>query len=192
MIFDGFEPLPSAPHCYDEHDLALPPNSALEAAPALAPTLSSEPTAPIEDGRLDATWGAVIPMAADPNTSPVLCETRDSTEPDSSPNSEPSAPLPIESDWAPIMEFTAADVFQHSPFSDILKSLKSLSLSGEPWPDYGQQGWGTDDEEIQNPPTTHFVATVDDLTDMLDFDSEDIDGMDTDEGDDEEPAPTRL
>ena len=26
---------------------------------------------------------------------------------------------------------------------------------------------------------------------MLDFDSEDIDGMDADEGDDEEPAPTR-
>ena len=89
------------------------------------------------------------------------------------------------------MEFTAADIFQHSPFGDILKSLKSLSLSGEPWPDYGQQGWGTGDEEIQIPPTTHFVATVDNLTDMLDFDSEDIDGMDTDEGDDEEPAPTR-
>ena len=32
-------------------------------------------------------------------------------------------------------------------------------------------------------------ATVDDLTDMLDFDSEDINGMDADEGDDEEPAP---
>ena len=70
-------------------------------------------------------------------------------------------------------------------------SLKSLSLSGEPWPDYGQQGWGTDNEEIQSPPTTHFVATIDDLTDMLDFNSEDIDGMDADEGDDEEPAPTR-
>ena len=83
------------------------------------------------------------------------------------------------------------DVFQHSSFGDILKSLKSLSLSREPWPNYGQQGWGTDDEEIQNPPTTHFVATVDNLTDMLDFDSEDIDGMDADEGDDEEPAPTR-
>ena len=26
MIFDGFEPLPSALHCHDEHDLALPPN----------------------------------------------------------------------------------------------------------------------------------------------------------------------
>ena len=33
------------------------------------------------------------------------------------------------------------------------------------------------------------VATVDDLTDMLDFDSEDIDGMDADEGDEDEPAP---
>ena len=135
MIFDGFEPRPSAPHCHDKHDLALPPNNALEAAPASAPTLSLEPTALIEDGRLDATSGAVIPTTVEPNTSPVLCETRDSKEPDSSPDSEPSAPLPIESDWAPIMEFTTADIFQHLPFGDILKTLKSLSLSGEPWPD---------------------------------------------------------
>ena len=111
LIFDGLEPSPSAPHCHDEHDLALPPNSALEAAPASAPTLSSEPTVLIEDGRLDATSGAVIPTAVETNTSPVLYETRDSMEPDSSPDSEPSAPLPIESDWAPIMEFTAADIF---------------------------------------------------------------------------------
>ena len=34
------------------------------------------------------------------------------------------------------------------------------------------------------------VAAVDDLTDMLDYDSEDIDGMDDDAGDDQEPAPT--
>ena len=46
-----------------------------------------------------------------------------------------------------------------------------------------------DDEEIQNPPTTHLVSTVDDLTDVLDYDSEDIDGMDDDAGDDQEPAP---
>ena len=131
MIFDGFEPLPSAPHCHDEHDLALPPNSALEAAPASAPTLNLEPTAPIEDGWLHAASGAAIPTAIEPNTSPALCETHDSKEPDSSPDSEPSAPLPIESDWAPIMEFTAGDVFQHSPFGDILKSLKSLSLYQE-------------------------------------------------------------
>ena len=88
------------------------------------------------------------------------------------------------------MEFTAADIFQHSPFGDILSSLKYLSLSGEPWPDCGQDGWDADDKEIQSPPTTHLVATVDDLTDMLDYDSEDIDGMDDDAGDDQEPAPT--
>ena len=157
----------------------------LEAAPASALTLSSELTLPIEDEWLDTASWATISTAIEPNSIPVLCEDRDSKVPDS----EPSAPLPIESDWAPVMEFTAADIFQHSPFGDILKSLKSLSLSGEPWPDYGQQGWGTDDEEIESPPTTNFVATVDDLTDMLDFDSEDIDGMDADEGDDEEPAP---
>ena len=74
-------------------------------------------------------------------------------------------------------------------FGDILNSLKSLSLSGEPWPDCGQEGWDADDEEIQRPPTTHFVATVDDLTDMLDFNFEDIDGMDDDAGDNQEPAP---
>ena len=138
---------------------------------------------------MDAASGAAISEAIEPNSSPALCTTRDSEGPDSSPDSEPPVPLPIESDWASIMEFTAADIFQHSPFGDILNSLKSLSLSGEPWPDYGQRGWNTDDEEIQSPPTTHFVATINDLNDMLDFSSEDIDGMDIDEGDDEEPAP---
>ena len=88
------------------------------------------------------------------------------------------------------MEFTTAEIFQHSPFGGILSSLKYLSLSREPWPDSGQDGWDADDEEIQSPPTTHLVATVDDLTDMLDYDSEDIDGMDDDAGDDQEPAPT--
>src|SRR4051812_31892040 len=179
-IFDGFEPQPSAPHCLDGHHLALPPNSAMEPARASVPTLNSEPAALIEGERLDVTPGAVISKAIEPNASPALCMTRDSEDPDSPPDSEPPAPLPIESDWAPVMEFTAADIFQHSPFGDILNSLKSLSLSGELWPDYGQQGWDTDDDKIQNPPTIHFVAAVDDLTDMLDFDTEDIDGMDDD------------
>ena len=128
MILDGFEALPSAPHYHDERDLAPPPNSALEAAPASASILNSEPTAPIEDGWLDAASGAAIPTAIEPNTSPALRETHDSKESDSSLDSEPFAPLLIESDWAPIMEFTAADIFQHSPFGDILNSLKSLSL----------------------------------------------------------------
>ena len=32
-------------------------------------------------------------------------------------------------------------------------------------------------KKFKIPPTTHFVATVDDLTDMLDFDFEDIDDV---------------
>ena len=128
LIFDGFEPRPSMPHCHDGHDLALPPDSAQSAAQVSAPTLSSEPTAPVGDGRLDAAQGAAISTVIEPNTSLVLCEACDSKVPDSFPDSESPAPLPIEPDWAPIMEFTAADVFQHSPFGDILNSLKSLSL----------------------------------------------------------------
>ena len=81
------------------------------------------------------------------------------------------------------MEFTSADIFQHSPLGDILNSLRSLSLSGESLPNYARQDWDADDEEIRGPPTTHLVSTIDDLTDMLDFDSEDIDGMDDDAGD---------
>ena len=88
------------------------------------------------------------------------------------------------------MEFTSVDIFQHSPFGDVLNSLRSLSLSGEPWPNYVRLEWDADDEEIRCPPTTHLVATVDDLTDMLDFGSEDIDGMDDDAGDEQEPPPT--
>ena len=102
---------------------------------------------------------------------------------------EPPASVPIESDWAPIMEFTSADIFQHSPLGDVLNSLRSLSLSGDPWPNYVRLEWDAHDEEIRCPPTTHLVATVDDLTDMLDFGSEDIDGMDDDAGDEQEPPP---
>ena len=72
----------------------------------------------------------------------------------------------------------------------MLNSLRSLSLSGEPWPNYVRLEWDADDEEIRPPPTSHLIATVDDLTDMLDFGSEDIDGMDDDAGDEQEPLPT--
>ena len=72
----------------------------------------------------------------------------------------------------------------------MLNSLKSLSLSGDSWSNYVRLEWDADDKEIRCPPTTHLVATVDDLTDMLDFDSEDIDGMDDDAGDKQEPPPT--
>ena len=68
-------------------------------------------------------------------------------------------------------------------------SLRSLSLSGDSWPNCVRFEWGADDEEIHFPPTTHLIATVDDLTDMLDFDSEDIDSMDDDAGEEQEPSP---
>ena len=138
---------------------------------------------------MEAAPSAVI----EPNTNFTPNESRVTELPDPSlaTDSEPLAPVPIESDWAPIMEFTSADIFQHSPFGDILNSLKSLSLSVEPWPNYVRQDWDADDEEIRRPPTTHLVATTDDLPDMLDCDSEDIDGMDDDAGDKQEPLPTR-
>ena len=68
----------------------------------------------------------------------------------------------------------------------MLNLLKSLSLSGGCRPNYVRLERGADDEGICCPPTTHFIATVDDLTDVLDFDSEDIDGMDDDAGEDSE------
>ena len=72
----------------------------------------------------------------------------------------------------------------------VLNSLRSLSLSGDPRPNYVRLEWEADDKEIRSPPTTHLIATVDDLTDMLDFDSEDIDGTDDDAGEEQEPPPT--
>ena len=146
MIFDGFEPMSGAPHDHDEHDLALPSDSARSTAQASAPTISSEPTAPVGDGRLDAAPGAAISTAIELDSGLVLCEACDSKMPDSFPDSESSAPLPIEPNWAPIMEFTTADIFQHSPFGDILNSLRFLSLSGESWPNYVRQDWDVDDE----------------------------------------------
>ena len=89
-----------------------------------------------------------------------------------------------------MMEFTSADIFQHSPFGDMLDSLRSLSLSGNSWPNYVRLDWEAGDEGIRCPPTTHFIAMVDDLTDVLFFDSKDIDGVDDDAGEEQEPPCT--
>src|SRR3954468_10840414 len=88
LIFDGFEPQPSVPHHLEGHDIALSPDSALEAAHAPAPTLGSEPVAFVEDERLDVTSGAAISKAIEPNDSPALRVAHDSEEPDSSLSSE--------------------------------------------------------------------------------------------------------
>ena len=84
------------PHCHVGHDLALPPDSTLEAALEPAPIFDSEPVAQIEDGWLDIASGAATSTVIEPNTDFVAHEARDSEVPDSLPDSEPPAP-PIES-----------------------------------------------------------------------------------------------
>ena len=59
----------------------------------------------------------------------------------------------------------------------MLKSLRSLSLDGDTrphciWFELEADG------EFCSPPTTHLVGTVEDLTDLLDYASEDFEGMD--------------
>ena len=62
----------------------------------------------------------------------------------------------------------------------MLNSLKNLSLEEDSQLNYVRSELEADDEEFCFPPATHFIATVDDLTDVLDYGSEDIDGMDDD------------
>ena len=81
-------------------------------------------------GWIDPATEAALSSAIEPSIDLTLHESRDAKLSDSSPAtySEPPTPVPIESDWAPIIEFTSTDMFQHSPFGDILNSLRSLSL----------------------------------------------------------------
>ena len=77
---------------------------------------------------------AALSVAMEPDTDFNPYESRVAEPLDSSlaTDSEPPASVPIESDWAPIMEFTSVDIFQHSPLGDVLNSLRSLSLLGGP------------------------------------------------------------
>ena len=85
---------------------------------------------------MDLATEAAHSAAIEPNTDFTSYETCVAGLLDSSPatGSESPALVPIESDWAPIMEFSSADIFQHSPLGDVLDSLRSLSLSADPWP----------------------------------------------------------
>ena len=60
--------------------------------------------------------------------------------------------------------------------------MRSLAITEKSLPNYGQPGLGAESGEFYVPPTTHFIATVEDLTDMLDYASEDINGMDDNAG----------
>ena len=110
---------------------------------------------------------------------------------DSSPatGSEPRESADAELDRLSIFEFNATDIFQHSPLGDVLNSLKKLSLEKNSQPNYIRFELGADDGEFRFPPTSHLIATVEDLTDMLDYGSEDIDGMDDDAGEERAENP---
>ena len=70
----------------------------MEAAHESALTHSPEPITQINDGWLDTASGAATSTAMEPNTDLIPYKARDSEVPDSLPDSEPPAPLPIESD----------------------------------------------------------------------------------------------
>ena len=69
---------------------------------------------------------------------------------------------------------------QPSPLSEALDSMRSLAITEGSFPNYAHPRVGAESGEFYVPPTTHFIATVEDLTDMLDYGSKDIDGMDDD------------
>ena len=178
LIFDGLEPMTAAPYRHDEHDLNLSSDYVQEIAPVTALALDPEQGAPSEDGRLNLATESADSAALEPNTDLTSNEACVIGTSDSSLaiGSEPHVSTPI--DRAPILEFSSADIFQRSSLGDVLNSLKSLSLARDSWPNYVRLEWEVDDEELRYLPTTHLIATINDLTDTLDFDSEDIDGMD--------------
>ena len=113
LIFDGFEPMSGAPHDHDEHYLALSSDSVREIASAATPSINPEQVAPSESGGMDPAMEAALSVAIEPDTDFTPYESRVAELLDSSPatDSEPLTSIPVESDWAPIMEFTFADIF---------------------------------------------------------------------------------
>ena len=120
--------------------------------------------------------------ALEPHTDSTSCNVCINGTPDSSPaiSSGPGTPADTQLGRLLIFEFSTADIFQHSPLGDVLNSLKNLSLEKDSQPNYVRFELEMDDEEYCFPPAAHFIATVDDLTDVLDYGSKDIDGMDDD------------
>ena len=113
LIFDGFEPVSGAPHSHDEHGVTTLSDSVQEIASATTLAFNPEQIAPSKDGGIDPAMEAALSVAMEPDTDFTPYESRVAKPLDSSPgtDSEPPASVPIESDWAPIMEFISADIF---------------------------------------------------------------------------------
>ena len=138
LIFDGFGPPPGAPDSHDGHGLDLLSDNARNIIPAIAPDLNPKQVALPKDGGVDPAPQVAYSSALEPNIGLTSVETCNSGPLDSYPvvGSSPCTLEPAELGWAPVMEFTAADIFQHSLFCDMLNSLISLSLIGDSGSNY--------------------------------------------------------
>ena len=96
-----------------------------------------------KDGGVDLALQTAHSLMLEPNTGLTSVVAYDFGPPDSHPDvgSCPRAPEPAEPGWAPVMEFTAVDIFQHSPFGDMLNSLKTPSLTENSGPNYVRLEW---------------------------------------------------
>ena len=186
LIFAGFDTVVAAPGHADDHDLNLSSGRIQEIALVTALALEPEQAAPSKDRRINPTSEAADSMVLEPHMDLVSHDAYATGTPDSSPaiGSEPRKPADTELDRLSIFKFSAADIFQHSPLGDVLNSLKNLSLAEDSQPNYIQLKLGADGGEFCFPPATHFIATVEDLTDKLDYD-----GMDDDVGEEEAQDP---
>ena len=108
----------AAPCHHDEHGLNLSSDHTQEIAPVSAMALDLERLAPPKDEKLNPAMEAADSAALEPHTDPTSSGARVTGTSDSSPaiGSEPRASMPIESDQAPIIEFSSTDIFQHLPF----------------------------------------------------------------------------
>ena len=67
--------------------------------------------------------------------------------------------------------------------------MQSLAITEALSPNCAQHGLGAENGEFYAPLTTHLIATVEDLTDMLDYASEDINGVDDNAEDESSQIP---
>ena len=63
---------------------------------------------------------------------------------------------------------------QISLLNEALDLMRSLTTTEGSLPNYAQTALGAESEEIYILPTTHFIATIEDLTDVLDYGCEDM------------------
>ena len=115
--------MPGPPDSHDEHGLDLLPDNAQNIIPAIAPDLNLEQVTLPKDGGVDPALQAAYSLPVEPNIGLTSAKACNPGPPDSYPavGPGPLTPEPAEPGWAPIMEFTAADIFQHSPFGNMLR-----------------------------------------------------------------------